>query len=628
MGTRISTHSLTKLLNLSILMGSLILSSCVQNSSSGGRTKTSTGSSLTGTKNSATGAGSLPNNTGVGTGDATQSIKVELSHLVDPFDGTYKKKVSIPKNFKGNLYLAGLNISAIQDKLVKVRFNFGTDNQSVTLNATVARAPGIIPTTEIQVLVIDMNSKPFSKMRLGYDLYDYNDYAADPSKVPVTDPRDGGLYCRGLQLVNDPTFDNTSTSATCSSATDKCLYAYAKVVDATLYSSSYNSSTNTTTYTTSLPTRPQVWSYGTNGVRSPSMATAAASSCLPDYEDVNGMNTLFELSPYLTGLTFNTVISDYKVVNSVPVQTYSRIYRGPYRAINETAWNIQGSAIFNSSKGLFELAYGSFTGYRSLLFPRAGTISLSQDVHYQGSTDRFGLRGPLVADATGTSKYVDGCNIRIMNYDPASTEGIQSCNVNGSIEVFYMKDNVEVSITKSTSIKLQLLRPSLTNFEGKEVLASAFKQCESSSTCGSSECCFNKRCWSKELVTQCVDQTPVIGNQEIGANCSSDYECSSLCCNQSTGSCQPHNPNGTVPVLCSKTAGQRCVAREFCKPEFVATCKLTKLSTLNANGGVACAMRCPAVETYGECTSGYCVPPVVPAVPAWDGLDCTGAVDP
>lgn len=606
MGTRNLIHSFTRVLNLSVLMGSLILSSCIENASQGTRSKSSSGSSLTKGTTTGTGTGSLPNNTGVGTGDATQSIKVELSHLVDPFDGTYKKKVSIPKNYKGNLYLAGLNISALQDKLIKVRFNFGTDNQSVVLNATVARAPGIVPTTEIQVLVIDMNSKPFSKMRLKYDLYDYNDYAADATKVPVTDPRDGGLYCRGLQLGDDPTFDNTTTSATCSLATDKCLYAYAKVVDATLY--------NASTGLTSIPTRPQIWSEA-SGSRSPSLAVSATSMCLPDYEDVNGVNTLFNLSPYLTGLVYNTSI-------------LGALYRGPYRAIDQTAWYIQSSAIFNSSKGLFEVAYDTYTGYRSFLFPRAGTVSLSQDVRYQGSTDRFGLRGNLVADATGTSKYVDGCNLRVMNYDAATTEGLGSCNVNGSVEVFYLKDNVEVSITKSNSIKLQLLKSSLTNYEGKEVLASAFKQCESSTTCGSGECCFNKRCWSKELVTQCVDQMPVIGNQEIGANCSSDYECSSLCCNQSTGSCQPHNPNGTVPVLCSKTAGQRCVAREFCKPEYVATCKLTKLSTLNANGGVACAMRCPAVETYGECTGGYCIPPVVPAVPVWDGVDCTGAVDP
>ncbi len=606
MGTRNFIHSVSRALNLSVLMGSLILTSCIENASQGTRTKSSTGSSLSKGSGTGSGVGSLPNNTGVGTGDSVQSIKVELSHLVDPFDGTYKKKVSIPKNYKGNLYLAGLNISALQDKLIKVRFNFGTDNQSIVLNATVARAPGIVPATEIQVLVIDMNSRPFASTRLKYDLYDYNDYAADPAKVPVTDARDGGLYCRGLQLGDDPTFDNTSTSATCSAATDKCLYAYAKVVDATLYNSS--------TGLTSIPTRPQVWSEA-GGTRSPTIAASATTMCLPDYEDVNGVNTLFNLSPYLTGLVYNTPI-------------LGALYRGPYRAIDQTAWNIQSGAIFNSSKGLFELSYDTYTGYRSFLFPRAGTISLSQDVRYQGSTDRFGLRGTLVADATGTSKYVDGCNLRVMNYNATTTEGMGSCNVNGSIEVFYLKDNVEVSITKSNSIKLQLLKASLTNSEGKEVLASAFKQCESSTTCGASECCFNKRCWSKELVTQCVDQTPVIGNQEIGASCVSDFECSSLCCNQSTGSCQPHNPTGTVPVLCSKTAGQQCVAREFCKPEYVATCKLTKLSTLNANGTVACAMRCPAVLTYGECTGGYCIPPVVPAVPAWDGVDCTGAVDP
>jgi hypothetical protein len=262
------------------------------------------------------------------------------------------------------------------------------------------------------------------------------------------------------------------------------------------------------------------------------------------------------------------------------------------------------------------------------MFPRAGTVSLQTNAIYQGSNDRFGLRGNLVVDASGISKYVDGCNLRVSNYNAATTEGIGSCNVNGSIEVFYMKDNAEVSITKSNSIKLQLLRSSLTNNVGNEVLASSFKQCESSTTCGGNECCFNKRCWSKELVTQCVDETPGIGNEEIGASCVSDFECSSLCCNQSTGSCQPHNPNGTVPVLCAKTAGQQCVSREFCKQEYVATCKLYKLSTLNQNGGVACAMRCPAVLTPGECKSGTCFPPPTPTPPAWDGVDCTGAIDP
>lgn len=598
-------HNLFNKLIVSLLMTTFLFVSCVENS--GVRGKTKTGASLSGGSSNSNGANSLPNGTGLGTGDNLQSVKVELSHLVDPFDGTYKKKLTIPKNFKGNLYLAGLNVAALQDKLVKVRFNFGVERQSVVLGATIARAPGIIPQTDIQVLVVDMNSKPFSKMRLGYDLFDYNDYASDPTKAPVTDPRDGGLYCRGLQLEDDPTFSNaTSTNATCSAAADKCLYAYAKITDSTMY--------NATTGFSNIPSRPQIWTVA-SGARTPTVSASSSTMCLPDYEDVLGFNDLFEQA--LTGLNYNDLILGLR-------------YRGPYRAINTAQWKIQGNAIFNSTKGLFEItnsALDPYTGFRSLLFPRAGKLTLNQDVRYFGSSDRFGLRSTLVADSTGTSKYVDGCNLRVMNYDSVSAEGISSCNVNASIEVFYEKDGAEINITTDRSIKLQLIRASVTNFEGKEVLTSAFKRCESSSTCGSDECCFNQRCWSKELVTQCVDQVPVIGNQEVGANCSSDYECSTLCCNQSTGSCAPHNPNGTVPVLCSKTAGQRCVAKEFCKPQYVATCKIVK-NGFNTDGTVACTLRCPAVETYGECKGGYCVPPAIPPVPDFDPKDCSQAVDP
>nr|BDT28887.1 hypothetical protein BHI3_23530 [Bacteriovorax sp. HI3] len=612
MGTKTFSHNLIKRFPLLMMLGALLLTSCIENSGVRAK-KTLTGSGLTGTGGTGSGSGSLPNGSGVGSSDTTlQSVKVELSHLVDPFDGTYKKKLTIPKNYKGNLYLAGLNVGALQNKLVKVRFNFGLDKQPVVLDATIARAPGIVPQTDIQVLVVDMNSKPFSKMRLGYDLFDYNDYTALNSdgteKAVVQNNRDGGLYCRGLSLEDDPTFDSsTSTNATCSQAGDKCLYAYAKVTDATMYDSS--------TGLTTIPTRPQIWTVGSGVTRSPTLATSANSMCLPDYEDYVGFNDLFAQT--LTGLNYNDLILGMR-------------YRGPYRAINPSAWKITGNAIFNSSKGLFEVSNSTldpYTGFRSLLFPRAGKVKLNQDVRYFGSSSRFGLRSTLVADSTGTSKYVDGCNLRVMQYDVTTAENVGSCNVNGSIEVFYMKDGSEVNITTDRTIKLQLVKASTVDSEGKEVLTSNFKRCESSSTCGSDECCFNSRCWSKELVTQCVDQTPVNGNRPVGDVCSSDFECSSLCCNQSTGSCQPHNPSGTTPVLCSKTAGQRCVSREFCKPEYVATCKIVKNGT-NADGTQACTLRCPAVETYGECTAGYCIPPAVPAIPAFDPTDCSQAVDP
>ncbi|MFA6235873.1 MAG: hypothetical protein WC635_00990 [Bacteriovorax sp.] len=594
-----------------IILAFLLLSACVQGTGTRAKSIAKKTTKVTGTDTT----GTLGAIDGTTTTDGTSTVisqQVELSHLVDPFDGTYKKKLTLPKNFKGNLYLAGLNVSSLVDKIVSVRFNFGVDKQSVTLKATVARAPGIIPKTDIQVLVIDMNQSPFKSMRLNYDLYDYNDYAADPTLEMVSDPRDGGLFCRGLRLEDDPTFIPLTQTSTCSDAASKCLYSYAKVVDTTLYDDRIIDSV--TQRVSSIPSRAQVWSES-SGVRSPLVSSMTGSACLPDDEDESGLNQFLDT-------TFLSLSYE------MPVLGY--FYRGPYRSINDSDWQISGDAVYNTTNGLFQtrpLSITQITGFHSLMFPRAGKLALNQGVSYLGSTDKIGPRAKMTSDSTGTSQYVDGCNIRTLNVDPATNESISSCNVNATIEVFYMSEGKEVIITTDKSIKLQLIRSSITNFLGQEVLSTSFKRCESSTTCGSNECCFNSRCWSKDLVTQCVDATPIVGNQEIGANCSSDFECSSLCCNQSTGSCSPHNPNGTNPIFCSKNSGQQCVAKEFCKQEAVVTCKIVK-SGFNADGTAACTLRCPAVMTYGNCTNGACVPPVQPAVPAFDPTDCSKAVDP
>lgn len=613
-------NQFTNLLAL-MLSVSILLSSCIQGTPSA--RKGSSLSNLTGKNGTGTGAGAInPATTPTPTptpNPALMTQKVELSHLVDPFDGTYKKKLTLPKNFKGNLYIAGLNVASLASKIVSVRFNFGVDKQSITLGATIARAPGIVPKTDIQVIVVDMNAKPFNNMRLAYDLYDYNDYYTDPAhpttptQEMVSDARDGGLYCRGLKLEDDPTFQPLSNVSTCSGATDRCLYSYAKVTDSTLYT---NQIVNSLPYTLSaIPTHSQIWSDST-GVRNPTAASIATTVCLPDDNtNVNSLNLLFG------GLNLPALGDNLPILGG--------FYRGPYRSINDAEWQISGPAVY-SSAGLFQTPPSVLswtTGYHSLLFPRSGKLGLNQGVSYLGSVDYFGPRAQMTSDSTGTTSYVDGCNLRVLNYDPSTSESIGSCNVSATIEVFYMLDGKEVSITSDNSIKLQIIRPSLLNYQGKEVLTTAFKRCDSSATCGSDECCFNSRCWSKDLVTQCVDQTPVIGNQEIGANCSSDFECSSLCCNQSTGSCAPHNPNGTTPIFCNKTAGQQCVSKEFCQQEAVVTCKIVK-NGFNADGSVACTLRCPAVLTYGDCRSGTCVPPAQPAVPVFDPKDCSKAVDP
>ncbi len=594
---------------LSFLMVALICSACVENQGLRAKKGLKSKTQLTGNANG--GLNVIPDDGTVDGASAVRTQRVELTHLVDPFDGTYKKKITIPKNFKGNLYLAGINVAALQDKFVQVRFNFGIDRQSVVLNATVGRAPGIIPKTDIQVLMVDFNSKPLRLLRLGYDLFDYNDYSntTDDIKEPVTDPRNGNLYCRGLQLEDDPTF--SLVSATCSNSDSKCLYTYAKITDATMYSDA--------TGLTSIPTRPQIWTES-SGVRTPSITSAVSTMCLPDSGDRISFNNLFGTA--LVGLAYNELVLGLR-------------YRGSYRAINSAGWKITSDAIFSqTSDGLFyglfkarNSALDPFTGFQSLLFPLSGKIPLSQGVNYFGSTDRFGPRTSLTADSTGTTQYVDGCNIRTSNFNPVASESISSCNVNSSIEIFYVKDGKEISVTIDKAIKLQLIKASLTDFEGKEVLASAFKRCESSSACGSNECCFNERCWSKDLVTQCVDQLPIIGNQQIGSNCATDYECSSLCCNSGTGTCAPHNPNGIAPAFCGKNSGQRCIAKEFCSPQVVAVCKIIKLPPLS-DGTAQCTRRCTPVETYGACTSGFCVPPAIPPVPPFDPANCAGAVDP
>lgn len=593
-----------------LILACFVVSSCIENTGTRARSLASKSTKLSGGVIPGIGSGAIDDGTSTSTDSSLMTQKVELSHLVDPFDGTYKKKLTLPKNYKGNLYLAGLNVSSLTNKIVSVRFNFGVEKQSVTLKATVARAPGIIPKTDIQVLVIDMNTSPFKNMRLTYDLFDYNDYT-DPSTEVVSDPRDGGLYCRGLRLEDDPTFIPLAQTSVCSSATDKCLYAYAKLVDTTLYDDRIINSI--TQRVSSIPIRSQVWTES-SGVRSPLVSSLLGSACLPDDDDALGVNQLFDQA--FLGLSYDLPLLGY-------------YYRGPFRSLNDTDWQISGDAVYNTSTGLFQTRSAStslITGYHSLFFPRSGKLSLGQGVSYLGSADRFGPRSKMTSDSTGTTQYVDGCNIRTLNIDPATNESISSCNVNASIEVFYMLEGKEVIITTDKSIKLQLIRSSI-NFQGKEVLTTAFKRCESSSTCGSDECCFNSRCWSKELVTQCVDQTPVIGNQEIGANCTSDFECSSLCCNQSTGSCSPHDPNGSTPIFCGKTGGQQCVSKEFCKQEAVVTCKIVKAG-FNADGTAKCDLRCPAVMTYGDCKSGACVPPIQPAVPPYDPTDCSKAVDP
>lgn len=593
-----SSIALTLLLSLS-----MVLSSCVPESQ--GRRKPSSQSkeSVTDGKTNPPGSvGSLPDSSDSGSGEVLQSLKIELLHLVDPFTGTYKKKISIPKNFKGELNIAMTNIAAVQNKVLRARIYTGHDLQPLDVAATVNMAPGIIPDTQIQVLSLDFNQAPAKNLQLNYDLYDYNDYDSNPTLEPVTNNRDANLYCRGLTLNYDHTY--TGTTGRCELGNDKCLYSYAKVLDQTLtYSSGGSTISN-------IPTLPQVWNHQSN-FTVPSPEEAKQSMCLLD-----SMMTQSEVAMMFDELTLSGGYT----------------YSGPYRTVNNPLWNISSAAITNPKFGIFKSVNG--IGYfNSLLFPRAGRLSVqtSSTLSHMGSQDFFGSRSNIsdgIDQVTGKTQYMDGCNLRVTNFNSDLNEGIGSCNVTAYIEIYYKSEGREISVAKDHTLKIQFLRKSELNFEGKEVLNSSFKSCSSSSLCANGECCFNGRCWSKDLVSYCVDQVPGNGNFGNGVSCSSDFECSSLCCSSSTGTCQPHDPNNPdAPSMCNKTAGQSCVTKDFCKPEYVRSCKKVKLPEPGVNGQVSCVLKCDYVETYGKCTDKKCIPPISDSETNFDLTDCSDAVD-
>ena len=147
---------------------------------------------------------------------------------------------------------------------------------------------------------------------------------------------------------------------------------------------------------------------------------------------------------------------------------------GPYRPINQSAWGITNDAIFATSTtnsqeyyGLFEIGNYSdrSTWYRSLLFPRAVRLSINQGINYLGSDSLFGNRLQETSDSSGVTKYMDGCNSRVMNYDPSTGEHIGSCSVSGTIEVLYYEKGYEVIAASSKSIKLQMVRASISHSE-------------------------------------------------------------------------------------------------------------------------------------------------------------------
>lgn len=609
-----------------LVFASLLLAGCMPEPSK------STRKALPG-QNSKTGSGNTtPGGPGAGPGDSvlddtlldtiTDNGKIELRHIIDPESGNYKTKVTIPKNFGGYLFLSGLNITSLSNRIIKVRFKFGREMEPITVPAVITRGEGITPATDIEVLALNMSSKPFENIRLIYDLYDYNDYYDDntlaETNEPTQDPLDGGLFCRGLKLEHDPTFVGTASNTACDAANETCKYAYAKILDGGLVNATTNIRIN--------PSEAQIDVLG--GGYAANAQSEKLKRCLPDNVDPANLSSVLGITPALGGVAYgNVIIPNYR-------------YEGPYRVLAESTWHISGGAAFslingtNKPNGIFQNSFTAGTisqGYNSFMFPRAGKMTLQPGVEHFSSPLPFEARslvnGGLVS--SGETDWMDGCNKRVSSFNAYTNEHIGSCNVSATIEVLATDNSgQDVVLNVSSKVKLQLSRASTKNYDGQEVLYSSLNSCSNSSACGGNECCFNSRCWSKEIVSQCLEDVDIIGNLATGEVCSSDYECSSFCCNQSTNTCAVHVNSEDQQVLCGKSPGQACVAKEWCRKENIPTCFKVKTG-ITPEGQQLCALRCYNVPTFGNCVNRQCVAPIPPAVPDFDpeNPDCSDAVD-
>lgn len=593
------------------------------------------------------GDNSLPNdNGGVGntTTDDTPPI-VEVRNLVEPNivednaytsgigvagPGTYVRKMTLPKNYQGRLYIGGININSLSNRLIKVRFNFGYNRDPVTLTATVAKAPGMTPQTNIDVLVVDLRNRPFEEIRLLYDLYDYKDYAGFPAGTSYIDSnRDGNLYCRGLRLEDDNTFNGQGAcdglDGFGSALNETCLYSYAKILDKGL------TKLSGTTYTSTYPTLTQTELRGNTYYRD--NADDLVKRCLPDVNPLSGYLLRTDDTSTSTPDLINFSLNNQPV--NVPLSTGGQlyVYEGPFKPTNISQWAISGNAILGA-KGIFSIdslpSQSLDYGYRSLMYPRFGKMNLNANVENLSSATPLGARTVDPFPSAGETQWMDGCNMRVQSVNPLG-EHVGSCNVSSSIQVLARDDNgVDFVVAETNDVVIQLVRGSVMTEQNGDTLYSNFKSCINSNQCGVGECCFNSRCWSSSLVSQCVESATSTGNKPVGQVCQSDFECSSLCCNRNSGVCGIHNTLLSPPVLCSKPVGDFCISKEWCQKQTITDCYVVYTGT-SPSGSATCAKRCYNRQVHGDCRAGVCVNPApginVPYDPALSCIE-NGAIQP
>ncbi len=614
----------------------------------------SVGNDTLGGSTSGNGAGNTTSGSTSGVNEADIPPRVEIRHLIEPNlstdpnysagtgytgGGSYVRKLTLPKNYAGRLYVAGINISTLADKNIKVRFKFGLNSEPVEIPATVSKAPGITPQTNVDVLILDLKAEPFRDIRLIYDLFDYNDYSA-AGATPAQDNRNSGLYCRALKLEHDPTFNGVGG---CDASNEDCYYSYAKVSDQGLLrqTSVLSGGVPTTVFVPVVPSVPQI-EQGTSGYYADPISEILKRPLQDDYTSSGG-NLLFTLSAAFSFSQAEVAASTAKAIGTLG----NYRYEGPYGLKNCAEWHfnrctygvndlsfIAGNVDTPTTKNkLFKETprlVGPHTLYfKSYLFPLATKIkSLRAGVEYLGSDNPFDPKTPQGGlSVDGESKWIDGSAARVSkNFDG---EHIGSCNATATMEILARDANGNwFVVSESKDVKLQLVRPTQYSAElNDNVLYQNYKTCNNNSMCGSSECCYNNRCWDETLVSQCIDSNSHVGNKPVGDVCTTDVECQSLCCNRTSGKCAVHNTLLNPQVLCQKPIGDFCIAKEWCQKTPVTTYLIVRTGT-DLSGNVTCTLREYVTQEYGDCKNGICVAPPQSTPPPFDynNPDCSNAV--
>jgi hypothetical protein len=638
-----------------LLVISFILTSCMPSDVPSSQKSFNSGTGFGTTSGVGNGVGATQGGVGAGT---SLPPKIEIRHLIEPnlsFDptyssgtghgggGSYVRKLTLPKNFQGRLYVAGINIGTLSNRHVRVRFRFGLNREPIIIPATVSTAPGITPSTGIHVLVLDMRSEPFRQVRLPYDLFDYNEYNFANGDTPVQDNRDTGLYCRGLRIEDDPTFVGVGACDSATGPSEECLYAYAKLLDQGLVARSGS------VFVPLTPSMPQVKS-------------TATTNYYTDWLSQQLLKPLPDTIPYTVNNLGQRIISSMIFSQPPPVQTTStdsqdirfegatawdtilinnvqHFYRGPYRLMDTGNWHFRIPLLDGKNRLFKENSWVNIPPaandgmdriyFNSYMFPLATKIDLQAGVAHLSSSSIQGVRGSNILPVAGKTLWMDGANARAMsrNFD---LEHVGSCNVSSSIEIIAKDDSGnDFVLAVAKDVKLQLVRPTQHRTDtGNEVLYTNFKSCFSNSSCGNNECCFNNRCWDQTLVSQCFDDSSTQGNKLVGQNCITDLECTSLCCNRTSGLCAPHNSLLNPAVLCSKPVGDFCIAKEWCQKTPVVRCLIVRTGT-DPLGNTTCRQHCYNTFEFGDCKNGICVPPPQDTIPTFDPNDpdvCDGAV--